>query len=97
MAINLILQQNNLKPTKTLFVDDTLENIEAAKALGINTWQIIIGQEDVTDLFDKKIIQQQTIAMKKINCNEKEYTKPNELIKLNLYIFQINIAIYYCN
>lgn len=53
---NLILQQNNLKPSKTLFVDDTLENIEAARQLGINTWQIIVGQEDVTNLFDKKLL-----------------------------------------
>ncbi|NHM01152.1 HAD family hydrolase [Flavobacterium difficile] len=53
---NLILQQNNLKPNKTLFVDDTLENIEAAKQLGINTWQIIVGKDDVTNLFDKKIL-----------------------------------------
>jgi len=53
---NLIIQQNNLKPAKTLYVDDTLEHIEAAKALGINTWQIIVGQEDVTNLFDKKIL-----------------------------------------
>ena len=55
-VFNLIIQQNNLKPAKTLFVDDTLEHIEAAKSLGINTWQIIVGQEDVTNLFDKKIL-----------------------------------------
>lgn len=55
-VFNLILQQNNLKPNKTLFVDDTLENINAAKELGINTWQIIVEQEDVTQLFDKKIL-----------------------------------------
>lgn len=55
-VFNLILKQNNLKPNKTLFVDDTLEHIEAAKALGINTWQIIVGQDDVTNLFDKKLL-----------------------------------------
>ena len=55
-VFNLILKQNNLKPNKTLFVDDTLEHIEAAKSLGINTWQILVGQDDVTNLFDKKII-----------------------------------------
>lgn len=55
-VFNLIIQQNNLKPAKTLYVDDTLENIEAAKALGINTWQLLVGQEDVTNLFDKKIL-----------------------------------------
>jgi putative hydrolase of the HAD superfamily len=55
-VFNLILKQNNLSPKKTLFVDDTLEHIEAAKALGINTWQILVGQDDVTNLFDKKIV-----------------------------------------
>jgi len=55
-VFNLILKQNNLKPSKTLFVDDTLEHIETAKSLGINTWQIIVGQDDVTNLFDKKIL-----------------------------------------
>lgn len=55
-VFNLILKQNNLKPNKTLFVDDTLEHIEVAKGLGINTWQIIVGQDDVTNLFDKKIL-----------------------------------------
>ncbi len=55
-VFNLILKQHNLKPNKTLFIDDTLEHIEAAKSLGINTWQIKVGQEDVTHLFDKKIL-----------------------------------------
>ncbi len=55
-VFNLILKQNNLKPNKTLFVDDTLEHIEVAKGLGINTWQILVGQDDVTNLFDKKIM-----------------------------------------
>ena len=55
-VFNLILKQNNLKQNKTLFVDDTLEHIEVAKGLGINTWQILVGQDDVTNLFDKKIL-----------------------------------------
>ena len=55
-VFNLILKQNNLKPNKTLFVDDMLEHIEVAKRLGINTWQILVGQDDVTNLFDKKIL-----------------------------------------
>jgi HAD superfamily hydrolase (TIGR01509 family) len=55
-VFNLILKQNNLKPSKTLFVDDMLEHIEVAKGLGINTWQILVGQDDVTHLFDKKIL-----------------------------------------
>ena len=33
----LVLHENNLKPEKTLFIDDFKENIEAAKSLGIKT------------------------------------------------------------
>jgi putative hydrolase of the HAD superfamily len=55
-VFNLILKHNNLNPKKTLFVDDSIEHIEVARTLGINTWQILVGQEDVTNLFDKKIL-----------------------------------------
>jgi HAD superfamily hydrolase (TIGR01509 family) len=53
-VFNLIIKQHNLNPKKTLFVDDTAEHIEAAKALGINTWQILVGYEDVTIYSIKK-------------------------------------------
>ncbi len=33
----LVLNENNLKPEQTLFIDDFIENIEAAASLGINT------------------------------------------------------------
>ncbi|MEN8121773.1 MAG: HAD family phosphatase [Bacteroidota bacterium] len=33
----LVLHENSLKPEKTLFIDDSKENIEAAKSLGIKT------------------------------------------------------------
>ncbi|RPE13503.1 HAD family phosphatase [Chitinophaga lutea] len=36
-AYQLILDENNLRPEETLFIDDTLPNVEAAKALGIQT------------------------------------------------------------
>jgi len=33
----LLLHENNLNPERTLFIDDFIENIEAAKSLGIKT------------------------------------------------------------
>ncbi|PZX60676.1 HAD family hydrolase [Hydrotalea sandarakina] len=39
-----ILQQNNLKPEETLFIDDTLANINTAKALGFQTIHLTAPQ-----------------------------------------------------
>ena len=47
-----VLEQNNFKAEETLFTDDLAENTEAASKLGINTWNIKPGLEDVTNLFD---------------------------------------------
>ena len=55
-AFKQVIQQNNLKPSKTLFIDDNLDNIETAKSLGLVTWHLQVGKEDVVDLFDKKIL-----------------------------------------
>lgn len=55
-AFKQVLQQNNLKANKTLFIDDNIDNIETAKNLGLVTWHLQVGQEDVVDLFDKKIL-----------------------------------------
>jgi putative hydrolase of the HAD superfamily len=49
-----VLQQNNLDPEETLFIDDTLEHINSAKTLNINTWHLQAGKEDITKLFDQK-------------------------------------------
>jgi putative hydrolase of the HAD superfamily len=49
-----VLKQNDLNPHECLFIDDTRENIEAAKVLGIHTWNIDETQEDVVDLFSIK-------------------------------------------
>ena len=37
---NYVLKENNLNANETLFMDDILENIEGAKAVGIQTIQI---------------------------------------------------------
>lgn len=36
-AYQIILDENDLQPAQTLFIDDTLPNVEAAKELGIQT------------------------------------------------------------
>jgi FMN phosphatase YigB (HAD superfamily) len=53
---NYLLKKHELQAKRTLFVDDKKENTDAALALGIQVWNLKVGQEDVVDLFDKKII-----------------------------------------
>jgi len=45
-----VLDENNLVPEETFFVDDIKENTDAAKQLGIKTWNLRVGKEDVTQL-----------------------------------------------
>ncbi len=49
-----VLQQNNLAANETFFIDDTRENIDAAKALGIHVWNINPHKEDVVNLQARK-------------------------------------------
>ena len=48
------MKENHLNAVETLFVDDTLEHILTADQLGIHTWHLKAGQEEVTELFSKK-------------------------------------------
>jgi putative hydrolase of the HAD superfamily len=50
---NFILKKHDLSPKRTLFVDDKKANTDAAEALGIQTWNLQVGEEDVVDLFEK--------------------------------------------
>jgi putative hydrolase of the HAD superfamily len=49
-----VLNKNDLKAEETLFVDDTKENTDTAKLLGIKVWNLIPGKDDVTNLFNLK-------------------------------------------
>lgn len=53
---NYVLQKHNLSPKRTLFIDDKKENTDSASKLGIQVWNLQVGQEDVVDLFDKKLL-----------------------------------------
>lgn len=45
-----VLLEQDLSAEHTLFIDDTLENIESAMALGLQTWHLQVGKEDITEL-----------------------------------------------
>ena len=49
-----VLNENKLIAEETIFIDDTKENTDAANSLGIHVWNLIPGQDDVTELFTKK-------------------------------------------
>lgn len=49
-----VLKENNLVAEETLFIDDTQENTEAAKKLGIQVWNLIPKEEDVVELLTRK-------------------------------------------
>jgi len=43
-----------LQENECLFIDDLKKNTDAASKLGIHTWNLNPGQEDVTHLFTVK-------------------------------------------
>lgn len=55
-AFKYIINNHNLNPKKTLFVDDKKENTDVAEKLGFHVWNLQPGIDDVVELFDKKII-----------------------------------------
>lgn len=48
-----VIDENNLVPERTLFVDDNYDNIEGAKKTGLQVWHLQKGKEEVIDLFEK--------------------------------------------
>ena len=49
-----VLHENNIAAHETLFIDDTTPNTITANQLGIHTWNLQPGKEDVIDLFKIK-------------------------------------------
>ncbi|PJB13236.1 MAG: haloacid dehalogenase [Flavobacteriales bacterium CG_4_9_14_3_um_filter_40_17] len=52
-----ILEEQNIHPKETLFIDDTAENTEAAHRLDLHVWNIKPEHEDVSRLFDFEIFR----------------------------------------
>lgn len=51
-----LLNNHELQAKNTLFVDDKKENTDAALSIGLQVWNLQVGQEDVIDLFTKNIL-----------------------------------------
>ncbi|MES2588287.1 MAG: HAD-IA family hydrolase [Bacteroidota bacterium] len=49
-VFEFVCRENNLIPEKTLFIDDSIQHIEGAKAFGLNVYHLQKG-EKITDLF----------------------------------------------
>ena len=49
-----MLKDQNLKAAECLFIDDKRKNTEGAEKIGIKTWNLTPGKEDVTQLFEIK-------------------------------------------
>jgi FMN phosphatase YigB (HAD superfamily) len=46
-----VLDQNQLLPSETLFIDDSIQHIEGAKKLGIQTYWLDVKKESILDIF----------------------------------------------
>jgi len=48
----LVLTENDLKPHETLFIDDSVQHVEAAKKLNIQAYLLDVKKESIIDLFE---------------------------------------------
>jgi putative hydrolase of the HAD superfamily len=48
-VFEFLLERHRLKVGETLFIDDTLENIETATGLGLHTWHLQGGSDDISE------------------------------------------------
>ena len=53
-VFEFVLNENDLQPKSTLFIDDNPDNTNAAKKVGYQVWNINPETEDVTTLFKTK-------------------------------------------
>ena len=47
----LVLEENNLIANETLFIDDSIQHVEAAKKLGINAYWLDVKKESILEIF----------------------------------------------
>ncbi|MFL5764511.1 MAG: HAD family hydrolase [Bacteroidia bacterium] len=47
----IVIGENGLHPDETLFIDDSVQHIEAAKKLGLSAYLLDVKKEDITKLF----------------------------------------------
>ncbi|MFC1733599.1 HAD family hydrolase [candidate division KSB1 bacterium] len=52
----LVIDENQLDPKETLFIDDSFQHIDGAKKCGLQTY-FLKQEEDITDLFEKGILK----------------------------------------
>ena len=52
-AFKLILEENNLAAKNVIFIDDSIQHINAAKTIGINTIFLEKNQDVMSLSFDK--------------------------------------------
>lgn len=55
-AYNYLINNHDIQPKRTLLIDDKKYNTDAAELLGFKVWTLDPENEDITELFDKKII-----------------------------------------
>lgn len=46
-----VINENNLKKEETLFIDDSVQHIESAKTLGLQTFLLDVKRQTICDLF----------------------------------------------
>lgn len=55
-AFNFVVSNHDIQPKNTLVVDDKKFNTDAAELLGFKAWHLKKGEEDVTELFERRIL-----------------------------------------
>lgn len=55
-AFYYLINKHEIQPKRTLVIDDNKANTDTAEELGFQVWNLQVGEEDVTELFEKKII-----------------------------------------
>ncbi len=58
---NHVIEDSNLNPSETLFIDDTIEHIRTASGIGINSYLLEPDKENLEDLFENGILKRRII------------------------------------